>query len=47
MYLTGDEDIEEAPRRDGTEENSIESDEEKRVEVSYIHCLQLMLNKKI
>lgn len=32
--FAGDEDVDEAPRRDGTEENSIESDEEKRLEVS-------------
>lgn len=33
-YFTGDEEVEETtPRRDGTEENSLESDEDKRVEV--------------
>jgi len=31
-YAAGDEEVEETPRRDGTEENSIESDEEKRVD---------------
>lgn len=39
LFLTwifsGDEDVEEVPKRDGTEENSLESDEEKRVEVSF------------
>lgn len=34
VWSLGDEEVEETQRRDGTEENSLESDEEKRVEVS-------------
>lgn len=37
LYFAGDEEVEEeTPKRDGTEENSLESDEDKRVEVCFV-----------